>query len=91
MPTLANARFTLIRLKSDARQFRAATANGTLTPVQIQKLASMLVDTMDVLDGILNGNTDVALNGSKIGQNDGALKKNIGRTVGLKGSTIGQN
>jgi hypothetical protein len=89
MSNITNARVTVNRLKNDVRQFKAATSSGVLTPAQIEKLGSLLSDNVDVLDALLRKNTDVALNGSKIAQNDGIPK--FGRSVGVGGSKVGQN
>lgn len=90
MSHLATARLTLQRLKHDARQFKTATATGTLTPAQIQKLGAMLVDTVDLLDALLNKNNDVALSGAKIADQDGTQLRKPG-SLGLRGGKVGQN
>ena len=89
MSNIAHAQATLKRLKNDVRQFKTATASGVLTAAQVQKLGSLLSDTVEVLDALLNKNSDVAISGSKIAQNDGTGK--FGRNVGVGGTKVGQN
>ena len=89
MSNIAHAQATLNRLKNDVRQFKTATSSGVLTPAHVQKLGSLLSDTVEVLDALLSKNTDVALNGNKIAQNDGMAK--FGRNVGVNGTKVGQN
>ena len=89
MSNIVHAQATLNRLKNDVRQFKTATASGVLTPAQVQKLGSLLSDTVEVLDALLSKNSDVAISGSKIAQNDGIGK--FGRNVGVNGTKVGQN
>ena len=89
MSNIVHAQATLNRLKNDVRQFKTATASGVLTPAQVQKLGSLLSDTVEVLDALLSKNSDVTIGGSKIAQNDGIGK--FGRNVGVNGTKVGQN
>ena len=77
-------------MKNEARQFKAATAAGTLTPANVQQLGAMLVDTMSLFDALLNKNTDVALSGIKITDQDGTQLRKPGAAA-LRGGKVGQN
>ena len=53
-------------LKNRVRMLKNATTSGNLTPQQIISLVALLSETIDVVDGLLNGNNDVVIRGNKI-------------------------
>jgi hypothetical protein len=53
-------------LKNRVRMLKNATTSGNLTPQQMISLVALLSETIDVVDGLLNGNNDVVIRGDKI-------------------------
>ena len=53
-------------LKNRVRMLKNATTSGNLTPQQMISLVALLSETIDVVDGLLNGNNDVVIRGNKI-------------------------
>ena len=53
-------------LKIRVRMLKNATTSGNLTPQQMISLVALLSETIDVVDGLLNGNNDVVIRGDKI-------------------------
>jgi len=64
-------------LKNRVRVLKNTTASGSLTPQQTINLVSLLYDTIDVLDQLLNKDTDVDIGGAKIvGRQYGKINQN---------------
>ena len=53
-------------LKNRVRVLKSMTATGNLTPQQMVSLVGLLSETIDLVDQMLNKNSDVVINGSKI-------------------------
>ena len=53
-------------LKNRVRVLKNMTATGNLTPQQMVSLVGLLSETLDLVDQMLNKNSDVVINGSKI-------------------------
>ena len=53
-------------LKNRVSVLKNMTATGNLTPQQMVSLVGLLSETIDLVDQMLNKNSDVVINGSKI-------------------------
>ena len=53
-------------LKNRVRNLKNATSSGTLTPQQMISLVGLLSETLELVDELLNKNTDVQISGAKI-------------------------
>ncbi len=64
-------------LKNRVRVLKTSTTNGNLTPQQTINLVGLLQETIEVIDQLLNKNSDVAISGAKIvGKNFNKIAQN---------------